>query len=79
MISVGVGFIGALWIIRWAVVRANFVTRVDWEGGRCVGREASDRETFSVRTITKVRCRRRNGECGLSIHDGGWMDGWRSV
>jgi hypothetical protein len=69
MIGVGVGFIGALWIVRWAVVRAISVTRVGWEGGRCVSGEASDRETFSVRTITKGRC----GECRLSIH--GWMMG----
>ena len=70
MVSVSVSFVGALRIVWWAVVRAVFGRWVGWEGGRGVGGESRNRETFSMRTITKGRCRRWDGECGLSvIHD----------
>jgi hypothetical protein len=62
MIGVSVSFVGALGIVWWAVVRGVFGTWVGGEGGRGVGRESSDRETFSVRPSAKGRCRRWNGE-----------------
>jgi len=62
MIGVSVGFVGALGIVWWAVVRGVFGRWVGREGGRGVGGESSDRETFSVRPSTKGGCRGWNGE-----------------
>jgi hypothetical protein len=44
MAGVGVGFVGALWIIWWLVVRGDFSakTRISWEGSCRVGGESGD-------------------------------------
>jgi hypothetical protein len=55
MAGVGVGLVGALWIVRGTVVRGDFSAKIGWEGSCGVGRESRDRETVSTRTITKER------------------------
>jgi hypothetical protein len=42
MVSVSVGFVGTLWVVRGEVVREDFGARIGWERGRGVGRESSD-------------------------------------
>ena len=42
MVCVSVGFVGALWIVRGAVVRGVFGAWIGWERGCGVGREPSN-------------------------------------
>jgi len=66
--SVGIGFVSALWIIRWSVVRGDFSAKISWEGSCGIGGESVDREAPCMRTITK-RGRRRGGEERLGVHE----------
>jgi hypothetical protein len=66
--GVGVGFVGALWIIWWLVVRGYFGAKISWEGSCGVGGEPGDREAFSMWTITR-RGRRQGSERRFGVHE----------
>lgn len=40
--GVGVGFVGALWIIWWLVVGGDFGAKIGWESSCRVGGESGD-------------------------------------
>jgi len=42
MAGIGVGFVGALWIIWRLVVRGDFGAKISWKGSRGVGGESGD-------------------------------------